>query len=247
MEYIQVNTSQNVKIRFLQASIGLRMLAFFIDWVIKGAYLYLLFWILKKLNFWGLFHDNWSRIAASIIVMLPVTFYSLFFEAIMEGQTPAKKWLKIKVIKIDGYQAKFSDYLIRWFFALVDFYFSSGAVAIISIISSKRGQRLGGLASGTTVINFKNKVNLSHTILEEISEEYQVVFPNVLLLNDQDMQIIKSQFKKASSSKNKDYPVIRKLAEKISEVTKSEQGTLNDMEFVKTILKDYNYLTAKEK
>ncbi len=245
MEYIQINTSQNVKIRFLQASIGLRMLAFFIDWVIKGAYLFLLFWILGKLNFWNLFHDNWSKIAASIIVTLPVTFYTLFFEAIIEGQTPAKKWLKIKVIKIDGYQAKFSDYLIRWFFALVDFYFSSGAVAIISIIVSKKGQRLGGLASGTTVINLKNKVNLNHTILEEISEEYQVKFPNVLILNDQDVQIIKTQFSKASQ--NRDYAIIRKLAEKITEVTQSQQGSMNDMEFIKTVLKDYNYLTAKEK
>ncbi len=245
MEYIQINTSQNVKIRFLQASIGLRMLAFFIDWVIKGAYLFLLFWVLKKLNFFRLFDDNWSIAGAMTILTLPVTFYTLFFESLMEGQTPAKKWLKIKVIKIDGYQAKFSDYLIRWFFALVDFYFSSGAVAIISIIVSKKGQRLGGLASGTTVINLKNKVNLNHTILEEISEEYQVKFPNVLILNDQDVQIIKTQFSKASQTK--DYAIIRKLAEKITEVTQSQQGSMNDMEFVKTVLKDYNYLTVKEK
>ncbi|MBS9766144.1 MAG: RDD family protein [Flavobacteriaceae bacterium] len=245
MEYIQINTSQNVKIKFLQASIGLRMLSFFIDTVIKMAYFFLLFWILTKIKFWSLFDDRWSLIAILSIVTSPVTFYTLFFEIIMEGQTPAKRWLQLKVIKIDGYQAKFSDYLVRWFFALVDFYFSSGVVAIISIIVSKRGQRLGGFASGTTVINLKNKVKLNHTILEEISEEYQVKFPNVLILNDEDVQIIKSQFTVASQKQN--YAIIRKLAEKITEVTQSEQGTMNDMDFVKTVLKDYNYLTSKEK
>ncbi len=244
MEYIQINTSQNVKIRFLQASIGLRMLSFFIDTVIKAAYLFLLFWILAKIKFWNLFDDMWSTIAVVSILTSPATFYTLFFEILMEGQTPAKRWLKLKVIKIDGYQAKFSDYLVRWFFALVDFYFSSGAIAIISIVASKRGQRLGGLASGTTVINIKSKVKLNHTILEEISEEYQVKFPNVLILNDEDMQIIKSQFTVACQKGN--YAVIRKLAEKITEVTQSEQGTMNDMDFVKTILKDYNYLTSRE-
>ncbi len=245
MEYIEINTSQNVKIRFLQASIGLRMLSFFIDTIIKVAYLFCLFWFLNKTGFWRLFHDEWSKIAMFSLLTLPVTFYTLFFEVIMEGQTPAKRWLEIKVIKIDGYQAKFSDYLVRWFFALIDFYFSSGALAIISIIASKRGQRLGGIASGTTVINIKNKVQLSHTILEEVSEEYQVKFPNVLILNDEDMQIIKTQFTEASKKRN--YAVIRKLAEKITEVTQSEQGKMNDMDFVTTILKDYNYLTSREK
>ncbi len=245
MEYIQINTSQNVKIKFLQASIALRMLSFFIDFVIKIAYLFCLIWVVRKL---GLFYsgmDAWSKIAIMSILTLPITFYTLFFEMIMEGQTPAKRWLNLKVIKIDGYQAKFSDYLTRWFFALVDFYFSSGALAIISILVSKQGQRLGGLASGTTVINLKNKINLNHTILEEISEEYQVKFHNVLLLSDSDMQIIKTQFIQAKQKRN--YAVIRKLAEKITEVTKSEQGTMNDMDFIQTVLKDYNYLTSKER
>jgi uncharacterized RDD family membrane protein YckC len=35
-------------------------------------------------------------------------------ESLMEGQTIGKKLLGIKVVKIDGYQASFFDYLIRW-------------------------------------------------------------------------------------------------------------------------------------
>jgi uncharacterized RDD family membrane protein YckC len=31
-----------------------------------------------------------------------------------------KKTLKIRVVKIDGYQASFGDYMIRWVFRIID-------------------------------------------------------------------------------------------------------------------------------
>ena len=48
MSKIAINTSQNVNINFNIASIGDRILAFFIDMIIKAAYLIVLFIILFK-------------------------------------------------------------------------------------------------------------------------------------------------------------------------------------------------------
>ena len=48
MSKIAINTSQNVNINFNIASIGDRILAFFIDMIIKAAYLIALFVILYK-------------------------------------------------------------------------------------------------------------------------------------------------------------------------------------------------------
>ena len=48
MKRLQVNTTQNVKIDFELANIGHRMLAFFVDNVIKFAYVYL---IIRYFNF----------------------------------------------------------------------------------------------------------------------------------------------------------------------------------------------------
>ena len=64
--------------------------------------------------------DDWSRIAIIVSFYLPVVFYSLIFEALLEGQTIGKRIMKIKVVKIDGYQASIYDYLVRWFFRLID-------------------------------------------------------------------------------------------------------------------------------
>src|SRR5690606_34099611 len=107
--------------------------------------------------------------------------------SLMEGQTPGKKLMKIKVVKIDGYQASFADYMIRWVFRIVDVSFA-GVVGLISMIVSKNNQRLGDIASGTAVISLKNNINISHTILENIHENYVPSFPQVIALSDNDMR-----------------------------------------------------------
>ncbi len=74
----------------------------------------------------------------------------------MEGQTPGKKLMKIRVVKIDGYQAGFGDYMIRWVFRLIDVSFA-GVVGLISMIVSKNNQRLGDIASRNSCDFFKKQ------------------------------------------------------------------------------------------
>ena len=62
----------------------------------------------------------WSRMAIIILFFFPVMIYSVTLESIFEGQTIGKKLVKIKVVKIDGYQASFGDYLIRWLFRIIE-------------------------------------------------------------------------------------------------------------------------------
>ena len=78
----------------------------------------------------------------------------------MEGQTFGKKIMKIRVVKIDGYQASFGDYFVRWIFRIVDVFSSGGVVGLITVIVSKNNQRFGGMVSGTAVISLKNKINI---------------------------------------------------------------------------------------
>ena len=99
--------------------------------------------------------DFWTRFATFIIFALPYVFYTLILESVFEGQTVGKKLLKIKVVKIDGYQATFADYLIRWFMRIIDMWLLYCVVALISVASSKKGQRLGDMVAGTSVITLK--------------------------------------------------------------------------------------------
>ncbi|MGN7865114.1 RDD family protein [Chryseobacterium sp. 22458] len=248
MSQIAINTSQNVNISFTIASIGERMLAFIVDLLIRVAYivaiLYLFFNIFDLgylLN--GL--DEWSVRAVYIILTFPVYIYPVVLESLMEGQTPGKRLMKIRVVKIDGYQASFGDYMIRWIFRIVDVSFA-GIVGLISMVVSKNNQRLGDIASGTAVISLKNNINISHTILENIKEDYVPSFPQVIALSDNDMRIIKDNYTKAL--KVDDRQIITKLSDKIKNILKLEidPTKMTERQFISIIIKDYNYYTGKE-
>jgi len=236
MSELQINTTQNVKIKFTAAGVGERLVAFIIDTAIKIGYLL----ILNKV--FGVFEgmDEWSQIGINTVLSFPVMFYTLALETFLDGQTLGKKALKIRVVKIDGFQATFSDYVVRWFFRIVDVWIFG--IGFFVIIFSKKLQRLGDMAAGTGVISLKDKVSINHTILEQLKTDYKPTYPNVIKLSDNDARIIKETYTRARASK--DYATLIKLRNKLIEVVGiKEVKQSSDIEFIDVILKDYNFYT----
>jgi len=240
MSNLHINTTQNINLFFTTATIGERMLAYLIDLVIQIAYFIIVVFILLGDIFKN---PDLSSSIALLLISLPVMFYSLVCESTMEGQTFGKKLLKIKVVKIDGYQAGFFDYFVRWIFAIVDI--QMGFIpGVIAMVSTKHTQRLGDLAAGTAVISEKSKYNISHTIVMEIAEDYKPYFSRnqMILFSDNDIRIIKENFELTNKSKNA--VLLKKIAEKIYNVTKLTDKFESDKKLIETFLKDYNYYTA---
>ena len=216
------------------------MLAYLVDLVIRIAYFIIVAFILLD-NIFS--NPDYSTSIALLLIALPIMFYSLICESTMEGQTFGKKLLKIKVVKIDGYQAGFFDYFVRWIFSIVDI--QMGFIpGVIAMVSTKHTQRLGDLAAGTAVISEKSKYNISHTILMEITEDYKPYFSRnqMILFSDNDIRIIKENFELTNKSKNA--VLLKKIAEKIYDVTKLTDKFESDKKLIETFLKDYNYYTA---
>jgi uncharacterized RDD family membrane protein YckC len=245
MSNLSITTTQNVKLFFTPASVGERMLAYGADLLIKIAYgivVYFLYSRLLNINNTGS-HDE-VTIALFGLLSLPLIFYTLVSETFMEGQTFGKKLLKIKVVKIDGYQAGFFDFLIRWIFSIVDI--QIGYVpGIISMVSTKYTQRLGDLAAGTAVITEKSKYDISHTILMNVEEAYEPYFAQnqIILFSDNDIRIIKENFEMALPKAN--YEILDRLARKIESVMSIQNPFKRDRELIETLLKDYNFHTGK--
>ena len=267
MKRLQIKTAQNVNINFTLANVGQRLLAFVIDNVLKFAYVY---FAIHFLNF-QLFeeavgNDAWSIRAIDIMIFLPVTFYSLYTELLMDGQTVGKKFMHLKVINIDGFKPSTTDFVIRWFLRVVDFnlfmllyvyvaslglsnqvgllmllFFFGKMVGFFLILFTKDNQRFGDIIASTVVIYLKDEVKFSETILENISQQYVPTYPNVIKLSDNDARIIKNTFQ--SASKYNDYKTLIKLRSKILEVTEIKSVHKTDKEFIDTVLKDYNYYT----
>ncbi len=269
MKTLQVNTTQNVKINFEMANVGQRLLAFVIDNVIKIAYVYLLTEFIN-FNFIGDIVDNdyWSTEALKILFFIPITFYTLYSEILLDGQTLGKRILKIKVINIEGFKPSILDYTIRWFSRIVDFNFFILVIVLFSsyldnqsffiwlwfvfllgklvgflmIIFTEKNQRLGDFSANTVVVSLTDQASFSKTILENIKTDYKPTFANVIKLSDNDARIIKDTYTRVKVSK--DYKTLIKLRTKIEEVTDiNKPKDMNDIKFIDIVLKDFNYYT----
>lgn len=243
MNQLSITTTQNVNINFTAASVGDRIIGQLLDTLVKVAYIICISYLLDYAG-WSDnldFKDPWSSMAFMLMIFSPVIVYSLIQESLWEGRTIGKKIMKMKVIKIDGYQAGFGDYLIRWLFRTVDVLIGSGIIGLIFIATNKKCQRLGDIAAGTAVISLKNKININHTILQELQEDYVPTYSEVIKLSDNDMRIIKDTFENCLQAK--DYVTISKMRKKIIDVTGITYNSNTDVEFIRTVLKDYNFYT----
>jgi len=245
MSELPITTTQNVNINFSLASIGARILGQILDNVFKVCYVIFIFFVLDFFNFYRFIDnmDDWSIIAIFIILFLPVIFYSFYQELIWNGQTLGKKIMKIRVIKLDGYTAGVADYLIRWLFRTVEISIGSGIIGLLAIIFSKKNQRLGDIAASTAVISLKQDISINQTILLNLKDDYKPVFPSVIRLSDNDVRIIKEAY--INAVKSKDSKTVKKLSLKIQEVTGITDPQMKDADFIKTVLKDYNFYTQE--
>ena len=243
MTQLSINTTQNVNINFEAASVGDRIFAQLLDFLVMIAYAVVVGFFLDITGLATSIEamDRWSTNAAYLVIYSPIMFYTIIQESLWEGQTIGKRIMKTKVIKLDGYQAGFGDYLIRWLFRLVEILIGNGVIALIAVISSQKNQRLGDMAAGTAVITLKNKININHTIIQDINSDYVPTYPLVIKLSDNDVRIIKETFETAIATR--DFATIVKLREKVLSVTGIKNQSGNDQDFIRTLLKDYNFYT----
>jgi len=245
MSNLYITTTQNVKLFFTPASVGERILAYLADSLIKIAYSVVVYILCSQIfNLKDLSHDNELLLLAYVCIFsLPLIFYTLVFETLMEGQTLGKKLLKIRVVKIDGYQAGFFDFLVRWIFLLVDI--TLGFPGLVSLVITKHTQRIGDLAAGTAVISEKSKYNISHTILMDVDDQYKPYFSQnqILLFSDNDMRIIKENAEIAFRQDN--FSLLTHLVQKIESVMNIRNPFKSERELMETLQKDYNYYTGK--
>ncbi len=236
MDNFQIETAQNVSIQQNVANVSTRIGSYFIDALVIIAYYILIIVILSALDL----ETSFDLSIMWVLMGLPVFFYSLLFETFMNGQTPGKYVNKIRVVKIDGSKPTFGSYLLRWVMRIIDISVSTGSIALLTILLNGKGQRLGDMAAGTTVISEKKRIGIHNTLITDIPDDYQATFPQVTMLSDKDIQTIKELFFRAKRV-NK-HSVINKLHHKIISIT----GITTDLlpiDFVEVVINDYNYFT----
>lgn len=242
MSEIQIQTMQNIAIDYRSASIGERILARLMDGFIQIVILLaiLLGVSLGPMKSWG-----GGGLFLILVPYLGILFYDFLFESFLNGQTPGKKIMRIKVVRLDGQSATIGNYLLRWLIGLIEIVAFGGSLALLVLIFSRKGQRIGDLAAGTTVIKEQTSVRLEDTVLKQLEAEYETVFPEAARLSDEDARLIQEtlQNMRNKNATNGIWLVTR--ARKGYEQKLGIRAEMDSQRFLETLLKDYNHIHGK--
>ena len=246
MSTIRVQTAQNVSLEYEIASLGDRIIATIIDSLIIGAWFvgFAVLAVLPLASHGRVSSSGFGPLAILLMILayLPVVVYNLVCEVFFNGQSIGKKSQNIRVMRLDGTVPSIGDYLLRWLLRIIDLQMA-GLVAIISIAASQRGQRLGDMAAGTTVVKLR-PIPTHAATLAGISPlaGYQVVFPQVAVLADHDVALVRQLVQQARARHN--HEVLSEVATKVKALT-GIQTDLQDEPFLQTVLRDHAHLAQQ--
>ena len=155
-----IETPENVDLQRRLAGIGSRFLAGLLDsLLIVGLLLVpvLIFLMFDLHTFFlgGGAEDEvgtWMIAILIVVAFLIYWGYFLLFELWMNGQTPGKRYMRIRVVQQEGAAVSFDSIAVRNLLRAVDG-LGMYAVAGIVMFATRKMQRLGDLAAGTVVIS----------------------------------------------------------------------------------------------
>jgi uncharacterized RDD family membrane protein YckC len=244
MQKITIDTSQNVSIEYQLASVGDRIGAVIIDLFVQFIYIFVAIFLVYLLE--KVVHTDTLFTVLFFVIYVPLLFYDFLMEWLFNGQTIGKRAQKIQVIKIDGSKPTALSYFIRWLLRLVDCTFSLYVVGLLSMLITKRTQRLGDLAANTIVVKLNTEVKLEDTIFMAVESDYEVQFPQVSLLNDRDISVVKEVIVRCQLIEDPiAYDQLMTKALSVVTAKMNIQVSMDRLEFLKTIVADYSHMNMQ--
>jgi uncharacterized RDD family membrane protein YckC len=165
---VKSRTPESVELEFVLAGLGNRIYALIIDYLIWSSILILI------LIVWAFLITQiaWLRsepirlwiTAIQILILFGVYIgYFICFETLWRGQTPGKRYVKIRVIREDGRNVGIQQSILRSLLRPIDDIFCLGFLFILFTTQEKR---LGDLVAGTILIQegqavTKQKIEIS--------------------------------------------------------------------------------------
>lgn len=170
-------TPESVELEFTLAGIGNRAWALLIDYHILGLFI-LGFLIVWSIISWQLVEITgnlfrrvdiglWLVALALLAMFFLYTSYFILFETFWQGQTPGKRWAKIRVVRDDGRPIGIGQATLRSLLRVFDDTLFLGAFLIMFTVREKR---LGDLAAGTIVIQVESPVAAANSISDAANE-----------------------------------------------------------------------------
>lgn len=228
-------TPENVELEFTLAGIGNRALALFLDY---GVLLTIqIIYLLAILIFPDLIGDIINFVAGDIpniqlwvFAILGLIFfftyvgYFMIFETLWQGQTPGKKFAKIRVVRDDGRPVRMQQATLRSLFRPIDDLLFLG---FFLIVFSKQEKRIGDWVAGTLVIQ---EETVTHHTIFSITEEAKSLAiqlkldADISLISTEDFAVIREYLKRRDGMiLEARIELARKLAEQAKDIIHLEK------------------------
>jgi uncharacterized RDD family membrane protein YckC len=124
--------------------------------------------------------------ALTILLLLLIFFtqwvYFFLFEWRWNGQTPGKRLLHLRVIKVDGAPVSWVDVLLRNLARPIDAFGPMGLLGLLLIFVTPRAQRLGDMMARTLVIH---ETPIDWSLFDEAEGALPVTAPAIRLSSTQ--------------------------------------------------------------
>lgn len=165
LERLRIDTPENVVFDYRVAGIGSRFLAALIDTILM-----IILQIIASLTLSFLVRELVPREVAWLRAWMVALFgliafalfwgYYVFFEVTWNGQSPGKRRVGLRVIRIDGTPISLAESVIRNLIRLIDFLPLYYAIGLVTMFVNQQSRRLGDLAAGTLVVYDREAVTL---------------------------------------------------------------------------------------
>ncbi|MBW4561907.1 MAG: RDD family protein [Mojavia pulchra JT2-VF2] len=230
---VTFRTPESVELEFTLAGIGNRAWALLIDYHILAVILvgFFLIWgtvAIQLTAFWSRIFGTalglWLLAIAFIVTFAIYTGYFVFFETLWQGQTPGKRFAKIRVVRDDGRPLGLQQATLRGLLRPIDEFLYIGAFLIML---SRHEKRLGDLAAGTIVIQDQiSTASATFTISEQakLFHEQLIQTSDLSKLLPDDFAVIREYLQRRSAMSSKARALLSlKLSQQVQIIINLEQ------------------------
>lgn len=258
-----IDTPESVTFAYEVAGIGNRFIAALIDSAVLGVALFLLnLLVLVALELVGdLSLDrlldgeppSWmGGLVIALYALLNFSFfwgYYILFEWLWNGQTPGKRFVKIRVLRMDGNPAGFVEVLLRNLVRPIDFLPSGYGLGLLVMLLNEKSRRLGDFAAGTLVIRELADVSLDALSTRpgsgpaSVDESLLLAFPNIRSLTSADYELVQetlARFRRGAISHHSLERLAQTLATRLD--TESPRGWDRSLKFLQRVAAAYRQL-----
>jgi uncharacterized RDD family membrane protein YckC len=203
---VKLLTPESVELEFTLAGIGSRALALVIDYTLLALGQTLLWTVVglfseQLTNYLDRLGVNYSSLPLWLLSLVLLGSVAIFggyfvaFEVLWQGQSPGKRWTKIRVIRDNGQPVGIAQATLRAMLRPVDDFCFIGAF-LISLTQSEK--RLGDWVAGTLVVQEKAAQPAS-LALSETARQLAPDLPPLTQLEPDDFAVVSEYLHRRST------------------------------------------------